>query len=70
MLTLPPIFKYSTSGRPEIERACGVSRQSSDAERDDYVAAGASHFILGMSGTWNYNAVEDLVRWRDARNSK
>ena len=54
----------------EIERACAVSRQSTDAERDDYAAAGASHFILGMSGTWNYSAVEDLVRWRDARNGK
>jgi hypothetical protein len=47
-----------------------VSRQSTDAERDDYAAAGASHFILGMSGAWNYQAVEDLVRWRDARNGK
>ena len=54
----------------EIERACAAGRTTSDAERDDYVAAGASHFILGMSGTWNYDAVEDLVRWRDARNSK
>jgi hypothetical protein len=54
----------------EIERACGVSRQSTDAERDDYVAAGASHFILGMSRTWNYATVEDLVRWRDAHNGK
>jgi hypothetical protein len=54
----------------EIERACAVSRQSTDAERDDYAAAGASHFILGMSGAWNYQAVEDLVRWRDARNGK
>jgi probable F420-dependent oxidoreductase len=52
----------------EIERACSAGRKASDAERDDYVAAGASHFILGMSGTWDYEAIEDLVRWRDARN--
>ncbi|HLV99348.1 MAG TPA: LLM class F420-dependent oxidoreductase [Ktedonobacterales bacterium] len=52
----------------EIERACSAGRKASDAERDDYVAAGASHFILGMSGTWDYQAVEDLLRWRDTRN--
>ena len=50
----------------EIERACGVSSMTSDAQRDDYVAAGASHFILGMGGTWNYDVVENLVRWRNA----
>jgi len=49
----------------EIERACSVDSKTSDAERDDYVAAGASHFILGMSGTWNYDAVEKLVHWRN-----
>lgn len=54
----------------EIERACNTSASSSDAERDDYVAAGASHFILGMGGTWNYDAVEALVHWRDAHNRK
>ena len=54
----------------EIEHACEVPSLISDAQRDDYVAAGASHFILGMGTPWNYDAVEDLVRWRDARNSK
>ncbi len=54
----------------EIERACSTRSFASDVQRDDYVAAGASHFILGMSGTWDYDAVEDLVRWRDARNSR
>jgi len=53
----------------EIERACGTQNYADDAERDAYVKAGASHFILGMSGTWDYNAVEDLIRWRDQRNS-
>jgi probable F420-dependent oxidoreductase len=53
----------------EIERVCSVRKTASDTERDDYVAAGASHFLLGMSGTWDVDAVADLVRWRDARNS-
>jgi probable F420-dependent oxidoreductase len=52
----------------EIERACSVRASASDGERDDYVAAGASVFTLGMSRTWDYTAVESLVRWRDARN--
>jgi probable F420-dependent oxidoreductase len=54
----------------EIERACAVGSQTGAAERDDYVAAGASHFIMGMGEKWNYAAVEELVRWRDARNNQ
>jgi hypothetical protein len=54
----------------EIERACSVGTRASDAERDEYVDAGASHFIVGMSGTWDDEAVLSLVRWRDARNQQ
>jgi probable F420-dependent oxidoreductase len=54
----------------EIERACTPGSQATDGQRDDYVAAGASHFILGMNGGQrDYAAVEALVRWRDARNA-
>jgi probable F420-dependent oxidoreductase len=53
----------------EIERACGTGSFASSKMRDDYVKAGATHFILGMSSTWDENAVEDLVRWRDSRNA-
>jgi probable F420-dependent oxidoreductase len=53
----------------EIERACDTVSSASNQDRDEYVKAGASHFILGMSGSWNFDAVEDLVRWRDERNS-
>jgi hypothetical protein len=28
-----------------------------------------THFIMGMSGIWDDSAIEDLVRWRDARNA-
>jgi probable F420-dependent oxidoreductase len=52
----------------EIERACSVSKAASDAERDDYVAAGALQFNLGMSTFWDYDAVESLLTWRDSRN--
>jgi probable F420-dependent oxidoreductase len=52
----------------EIERTFSVGRLASDGERDDYVAAGGSHLILGLSGVWDYDAVESIVRWRDERN--
>jgi len=52
----------------EIERACSVSKTASDDERDEYVAAGASQFNLGMSTVWDYDAVESLLSWRDSRN--
>jgi probable F420-dependent oxidoreductase len=54
----------------EIEHVCSLGSHATDAERDDFVAAGASHFLLGMNGdAWDYPAVEALVRWRDARNN-
>lgn len=53
----------------EIERACGTGVFASSKMRDEYVKAGATHFIMGMSGIWDENAVEDLVRWRDSRNA-
>ena len=45
-----------------------VSSRASDGERDDFVAAGATHLLLHMGEPWNDDAVADLVRWRDARN--
>jgi probable F420-dependent oxidoreductase len=51
----------------EIERACSPRPAATDAQRDDYVAAGVTHFILGMD-TWDDDAVANLLRWRDARN--
>jgi probable F420-dependent oxidoreductase len=51
-----------------IERACAVKSRASDGERDDYVAAGATHLLLHLSEPWNDEAVAELVRWRDERN--
>jgi probable F420-dependent oxidoreductase len=74
-----PLFRHKMSVLDEwcaefgrdphtIERACAVRSSTSDGERDDFVAAGATHFLLGMDEPWNDDAVADLVRWRDARN--
>ncbi|HNP71869.1 MAG TPA: LLM class F420-dependent oxidoreductase [Kouleothrix sp.] len=34
---------------------------------DAYVAAGATHFILGLGAPWNLDGVKKLVAWRDAQ---
>jgi len=49
----------------EIERSTGTQKFSSGAQRDAYVKAGATHLILGMDEQWDFDAVKDLVRWRD-----
>jgi probable F420-dependent oxidoreductase len=51
----------------EIEHACGAPRSADPAELDAYVAAGATHFILGMTEPWNFDAVAKLVKWRNER---
>jgi probable F420-dependent oxidoreductase len=50
----------------EIERACSPRPGATDDQRDEYLATGVTHFIIGMD-TWDDAAVADLVRWRDAR---
>ncbi|HYX48708.1 MAG TPA: hypothetical protein VE843_03145 [Ktedonobacteraceae bacterium] len=49
----------------DIERSCGTQKFAPDAQRDEYVKAGATHLILGMDEPWDFDAVQDLVRWRD-----
>jgi probable F420-dependent oxidoreductase len=49
----------------EIERTCGTQKFASEALRDAYVKAGATHLIMGFDEPWDFDAVEDLVRWRD-----
>jgi alkanesulfonate monooxygenase SsuD/methylene tetrahydromethanopterin reductase-like flavin-dependent oxidoreductase (luciferase family) len=49
----------------EIERSCGTQKFATDAQRDAYVKTGATHLILGFDEPWDFDAVKDLVRWRD-----
>src|SRR5437899_2705947 len=49
----------------EIERSCGTQKFATDAQRDAYVKARATHLILGLGEPWDFDAVKDLVRWRD-----
>ncbi len=54
----------------EIERSCGTQKFATDAQRDRYVKAGATHLILGLGEPWDFDAVKDLVRWRDKRRAE
>jgi len=49
----------------EIERSCATQKFATDGQRDKYLKAGATHLILGMDEPWDFDAVKDLVRWRD-----
>lgn len=56
----------------EIERGCGTQKADSDETRTAYAKVGATHLILGMGEglgeSWDYKAVEKLVKWRDQYN--
>lgn len=53
----------------EIERCCGTQKDASAEARDAFLKAGATHLILGMGEPWDFQAVENLVKWRDQRNA-
>jgi len=54
----------------EIERSCGTQKFATDAQRDALVKAGSTHLIMGMDEPWDFDAVKDLVRWRDNRRAE
>jgi len=51
----------------EIERSTSTNKADSDETRDSYVKLGVTHLILGMGAPWDFDAVRNLVRWRDSR---
>jgi len=53
-----------------IERSIGRINRGRLAMLDDYVAAGVTHFIMGVEGpTWDLSLLSDLVAYRDERNA-
>jgi probable F420-dependent oxidoreductase len=51
----------------EIERSAATNKADSDEVRDACVKAGVTHLILGLGAPWDFDAVKNLVRWRDSR---
>ena len=49
----------------EIERS--VSPRG-DEDLDSYLAAGATHIILGMGEPWDFEKVKQVLAWRDSHN--
>ncbi len=47
----------------EIERSVTISGSDLD-QLDSFLQAGATHFILGVTEPWNYEAIEQLIDWR------
>lgn len=52
----------------EIERTVAISSKDIPGNLDAFVAAGATHLILGLGEPWDFDLVERLVLWRDAAN--
>ena len=53
----------------EIERSVVAFIPEGLAQLDAFAEAGATHIILALSEPWNYEAVEQAIRWRESRNS-
>lgn len=54
-------------GRDPAEIVRSVSPNGDDDDLDAYVAAGATHIIVGMGEPWPYEKIEALVKWRDSQ---
>ena len=48
-----------------IERTVHLNDEVDPADLDAFARAGATHFILGLGAPWNYEKVEQLLRWRE-----
>jgi probable F420-dependent oxidoreductase len=51
----------------EIERSCATQKFATAAQRDALVKAGATHLIMGMDEPWDFDAVKQLLKWRNER---
>lgn len=49
-----------------IERTVLIS-QNEIPLLEDFVAAGADHFIIGLDDPWDFTGLNQLIQWRDAR---
>jgi probable F420-dependent oxidoreductase len=56
-------------GRPTstIERTLNIYGEPTLATYDEYLLAGVQHIILNVGPPWNLSPVEQLVKWRESR---
>jgi probable F420-dependent oxidoreductase len=52
----------------EIERSVSIEADELD-QLDEYIAIGATHFILSAGSPFDFDSMQRLVRWRDRINS-
>ena len=52
----------------EIERTVSVSKEDVAVNLDTFEELGGTHMILGLGEPWDYDLVEQLVKWRDGAN--
>lgn len=55
----------------EIERTVALFEYADDETYDEYIAAGATHLIVVLSGPfYDLSRLEALLRWRDRKNNE
>ncbi len=52
-----------------IERSLNIYGTPDDATYDEFFTAGAQHIILNVGSPWDLTPVEQLVQWRNSRQS-
>lgn len=55
--------------RAAVERTASITADDIPGNLDAFAEAGATHLILAMGVPWQFDLIEQLVRWRDARNA-
>jgi probable F420-dependent oxidoreductase len=55
--------------RAAVERTVSITADDIPGNLDAFAEAGATHLILAMGVPWQFDLIEQLVRWRDARNA-
>jgi probable F420-dependent oxidoreductase len=54
--------------RAAVERTVSITASDIPGNLDAFAEVGATHLILGMGEPWNFDLIEQLVRWRDGAN--
>ena len=51
----------------DIECFTTINADATDDERNAYLQIGVTHLILDLEFPWNFDALQELVRWRDRK---